>query len=74
MFRLKRLLNSKLQKLVIYRSMFDVNVFGGLQLAQGFIIQLSGETQAFHADGNSVIPENIIVLVCKNQLIRTINY
>jgi len=36
--------------------------------------QLSGETHAFHADGNSVITENIIVLVRKNQLIRTIKY
>ncbi len=36
--------------------------------------QLSGETHAFHADGNTVIPENTIVLVKKNQLIRTIKY
>lgn len=36
--------------------------------------QLSGETHAFHADGNTVIPENTIVLVRKNQLIRTIKY
>ncbi|AZA53928.1 helix-turn-helix domain-containing protein [Chryseobacterium sp. G0201] len=36
--------------------------------------QLSGETHAFHADGNTVIPENTIVLVNKNQLIRTIKY
>lgn len=36
--------------------------------------QLSGETHAFHADGNTVISENTIVLVQKNQLIRTIKY
>lgn len=36
--------------------------------------QLSGETHAFHADGNTIIPENTIVLVRKNQLIRTIKY
>lgn len=36
--------------------------------------QLSGETHAFHADGNTVISENTIVLVRKNQLIRTIKY
>src|SRR5690606_1256512 len=36
--------------------------------------QLSGETHAFHADGNTVIPENTAVLVRKNQLIRTIKY
>lgn len=36
--------------------------------------QLSGETHAFHADGHTVIPENTIVLVRKNQLIRTIKY
>ncbi len=36
--------------------------------------QLSGETHAFHADGNTIIPENSIVLVRKNQLIRTIKY
>lgn len=36
--------------------------------------QLSGETHAFHADGNTIIPENTIVFVKKNQLIRTIKY
>ncbi|MBB5637681.1 AraC-like DNA-binding protein [Pedobacter cryoconitis] len=36
--------------------------------------QLSGETHAFHAQGNVVVTENKIVLVRKNQLIRTIKY
>lgn len=36
--------------------------------------QLSGETHAFHANGNTVVTENNIVLVRKNQLIRTIKY
>jgi AraC-like DNA-binding protein len=36
--------------------------------------QLSGETHAFYADGNTVITENQIVLVRKNQLIRSIKY
>lgn len=36
--------------------------------------QLSGETHAFHADGNTIITENTIVFVKKNQLIRTIKY
>ncbi len=36
--------------------------------------QLSGETHAFYADGNTVIRENAIILVRKNQLIRTIKY
>lgn len=36
--------------------------------------QMSGETHAFHAYGNIVIKENTIVLVKKNQLIRTIKY
>ncbi|MCE7044053.1 AraC family transcriptional regulator [Dyadobacter sp. CY312] len=36
--------------------------------------QLSGETHAFHSDGNTIIPENTIVFVKKNQLIRTIKY
>ena len=36
--------------------------------------QLSGETHAFYAGGNVVIPENSIVLVRKNQLIRTVKY
>ncbi|WP_211660276.1 helix-turn-helix domain-containing protein [Pedobacter nototheniae] len=38
------------------------------------VFQLSGETHAFNADGNMVIPENTIVLVQKNQLVRTIKY
>lgn len=36
--------------------------------------QLSGETHAFYAGANIVIPENSIVIVRKNQLIRTIKY
>ncbi|WP_300564788.1 AraC family transcriptional regulator [Flavobacterium sp.] len=36
--------------------------------------QLSGETHAFSADGNSIVKENSIVFVRKNQLIRTIKY
>ncbi|SFW74176.1 AraC-type DNA-binding protein [Sinomicrobium oceani] len=36
--------------------------------------QLSGETHAFSAGGNTVIKENSIVLVKRNQLIRTIKY
>ncbi len=36
--------------------------------------QLSGETHAFHADGNTIISENQIILVRKNQLIRTVKY
>ncbi|HWW42137.1 AraC family transcriptional regulator [Pedobacter sp.] len=36
--------------------------------------QLSGETHAFHDQGNTVITENSIVLVRKNQLVRTIKY
>lgn len=36
--------------------------------------QMSGETHAFHSDGSSVITENTIVLVRKNQLIRTFKY
>lgn len=36
--------------------------------------QLSGETHAFYADGNTVISENQIILVRKNQLIRTVKY
>lgn len=36
--------------------------------------QLSGETHAFHAQGNTVVAEHMIVLVRKNQLIRTIKY
>ncbi|SEM28236.1 AraC-type DNA-binding protein [bacterium A37T11] len=36
--------------------------------------QLSGETHAFHSQGNTVITENTVVLVRKNQLIRTIKY
>lgn len=36
--------------------------------------QMSGETHAFDADGQIVIKENTIVLVKKNQLIRTMKY
>lgn len=36
--------------------------------------QLSGETHVFYADGDMVIKENSILLVRKNQLIRTIKY
>lgn len=36
--------------------------------------QLSGETHAFYAEGNTVISENKIILVRKNQLIRTVKY
>lgn len=36
--------------------------------------QMSGETHAFYADGNTVISENQIILVRKNQLIRTVKY
>ncbi|PWN71557.1 AraC family transcriptional regulator [Chryseobacterium phosphatilyticum] len=36
--------------------------------------QFSGETHAFHEQGKTVIKENTVVLVRKNQLIRTIKY
>ncbi len=36
--------------------------------------QLSGETHAFHAGGTTIIPENSVILVRRNQLIRTIKY
>ncbi len=36
--------------------------------------QLSGETHAFHEQGKTVIKENTVVLVRKNQLIRTVKY
>ncbi|MCS4302544.1 AraC family transcriptional regulator [Chryseobacterium sp. BIGb0232] len=36
--------------------------------------QLSGETHAFHEQGKTVIKENTVVLVRKNQLIRTMKY
>ncbi|MGN7787344.1 helix-turn-helix domain-containing protein [Niabella sp. 22666] len=36
--------------------------------------QLSGETHAFGVEGNTVIRENTVVLVRRNQLIRTIKY
>lgn len=36
--------------------------------------QLSGETHAFHELGKTVIKENTVVLVRKNQLIRTMKY
>ncbi|MBK1896575.1 helix-turn-helix domain-containing protein [Chryseobacterium paridis] len=36
--------------------------------------QLSGETHAFHDQGKTIIKENMVILVRKNQLIRTIKY
>lgn len=36
--------------------------------------QLSGETHAFHDKGKTVIRENTVVLVRKNQLIRTVKH
>ncbi|SFN34817.1 AraC-type DNA-binding protein [Chryseobacterium oleae] len=36
--------------------------------------QLSGETHAFHDKGKTVIKENTVVLVRKNQLIRTVKH
>lgn len=36
--------------------------------------QLSGETHAFYDNGQVVIPENTVILVKKNQLIRTVKY
>jgi len=36
--------------------------------------QMSGETHAFYEDGNIIITENQIVLVKKNQLIRTVKH
>ncbi|AZA83608.1 AraC family transcriptional regulator [Chryseobacterium lactis] len=36
--------------------------------------QISGETHAFHEQGKTIIKENTVVLVRKNQLIRTIKY
>lgn len=36
--------------------------------------QLSGETHAFYANGSTVVKENTILLVTRNQLIRTIKY
>ncbi|CAH0200129.1 AraC family transcriptional regulator [Chryseobacterium sp. Bi04] len=36
--------------------------------------QISGETHAFHDQGKTVVKENTVVLVRKNQLIRTIKY
>jgi AraC-like DNA-binding protein len=36
--------------------------------------QLSGETHAFHDQGKTIIKENTVVVVKKNQLIRTIKY
>lgn len=36
--------------------------------------QISGETHAFHEHGKTVIKEKTVVLVKKNQLIRTIKY
>lgn len=36
--------------------------------------QLSGETHAFHEQGKTIIRENTVVVVKKNQLIRTVKY
>lgn len=36
--------------------------------------QISGETHAFHDQGTTVIKENTVIFVRKNQLIRTIKY
>ncbi|SHF76958.1 helix-turn-helix domain-containing protein [Chryseobacterium vrystaatense] len=36
--------------------------------------QLSGETHAFHDKGKTVIKENTVILVRKNQLIRTVKH
>lgn len=36
--------------------------------------QLSGETHAFHEQGTTIIKENTVVLVRKNQLIRTMKH
>lgn len=36
--------------------------------------QLSGETHAMHAKGNTIVPEGSVVLVRKNQLIRSTKY
>lgn len=36
--------------------------------------QLSGETHAFHEQGKTIIKENTVVLVRKNQLIRTMKH
>ena len=36
--------------------------------------QLSGETHAFHDQGKTIIKENTVVLVRKNQLVRTIKH
>ncbi|MDF2515475.1 MAG: DNA-binding protein [Sphingobacterium sp.] len=36
--------------------------------------QLAGETHAFHEQGFTIIRENMVVLVRKNQLVRTIKY
>lgn len=36
--------------------------------------QLSGETHAFHEQGTTIIRENTVVLVRKNQLIRTVKH
>lgn len=36
--------------------------------------QLSGETHAFHSKGQTVICEDTVVLVRKNQLVRTVKY
>lgn len=36
--------------------------------------QISGETHAFHEQGTTIIKENTVVLVRKNQLIRTVKH
>ncbi|MCJ7936142.1 MAG: AraC family transcriptional regulator [Chryseobacterium sp.] len=36
--------------------------------------QISGETHAFHEQGKTVIKENTVVLVRKNQLVRTVKH
>jgi len=36
--------------------------------------QIAGETHAFHSRGNAVISENNVLLVRRNQLIRTVKY
>ncbi|MET7000082.1 helix-turn-helix domain-containing protein [Chitinophaga defluvii] len=36
--------------------------------------QIAGETHAFHSQGNTVISENNVLLVRRNQLIRTVKY
>lgn len=60
---------------VVYSCVFEKHRGNEEFIPEHFLgFQLSGETHAFYADGNTVIPENTIVLVRKNQLIRTIKY